>query len=213
MTNKVGRPSQVTNNRDKLLDAARTLFVEKDYAQVSIREIATHAGTDAGLIRYYFGSKEALFATMIHETASPVMAELSKSNSHNQADGPANILQTYYRVMSAHPHFPRLIYKLASLDQSTQINRELTKILTEIMQGSKMMMFDRLQENGQLHDNVDPQCANLSFFSLMVFPFLAPDRVLNNLGIKITPEFLEQLAEQNSQLLSQGLFKKDANNE
>lgn len=206
---KVGRPSQDTQSREQLILAARSLFVERDYAQVSTRELAKKAGTDPALIRYYFGSKEGLFSTMIRETAVPVKQQLRQLNRSLGADGPANFMHTYYRVMAAHPHFPRLIFKLASLDQSQAKNQELAQAFNEIINLEDLLFFDKFKSQGLLREEVDSRCAQLSFFAMMVFPFLVPDIFLNKLGVEISPEFLQQLATQNSQLLAHGLFKPE----
>ncbi|WP_299791042.1 TetR/AcrR family transcriptional regulator [uncultured Shewanella sp.] len=204
--NKVGRPSGETQNRDKLVQAARALFVERDYSQVTIRDVAALAGTDPGLIRYYFGSKENLFTAMLRETAAPVKQQLYKVIREKQASGPASFMQTYYQVMSAYPHFPRLIFRLAGLDQSIPENKEITKVFNEIVDLDDIMMFDKLKERGLLRDDVDSLCAQLSFISMTIFPFLVPEELLNRLGIQLTPEFLTKLAEQNTNLLARGLM-------
>ncbi|MBB1270607.1 TetR/AcrR family transcriptional regulator [Shewanella sp. SR44-3] len=206
---KVGRPNQDTQSREQLIVAARTLFVERDYAQVSTRELAKMAGTDPALIRYYFGSKEGLFSTMIRETAVPIKQQLRQINRTLETDGPASFMWTYYQVMSAHPHFPRLIFKLASLDQSQTHNQELTKAFNEIISLEDVLFFDKLKSQGLLREDVDSRCAQLSFFAMMVFPFIVPDIFLNKLGVEINPAFLQQLFEQNSKLLAQGLFKPE----
>jgi AcrR family transcriptional regulator len=207
LKSKVGRPTGESQARDNLIIAARTLFVERDYGQVSTRELAQLAGTDPAMIRYYFGSKEGLFSTMIRETAVPIRQQLREINREVQSNGPASFMQTYYKVMAQHPHFPRLIFKLASLDQSLSKNQELTKAFNEIINLEDFMFFDKLKASGLLRDDVDSRCAQISFFAMMIFPFIMPDLFLTNLGITLSPEFLQQLAEQNTRLLAQGLLK------
>ncbi|TDW17380.1 TetR family transcriptional regulator [Kribbella kalugense] len=46
----------------RILTAARRLFGEHGYDRTTIRAIAFEAGSDAGLVMRYFGSKEKLFA-------------------------------------------------------------------------------------------------------------------------------------------------------
>ncbi|MCG9712552.1 TetR/AcrR family transcriptional regulator [Shewanella insulae] len=211
---RVGRPSGDTQNRDKLILAARSLFIERDYAQVTIREIAGLAGTDPGLIRYYFGSKESLFSTMIRETALPVVAQLYKAKQEVRQDSPAALMSTYYSVMSKHPHFPRLMFRIAGLDQSLPENAEVTKAFYEVVNFENIAIFQRLKEKGLLREDVDAHCAQLSFFAMMVFPFLVPENLLQRVGIEITPTFLQRLAEQNARLLQRGLMEeKDESDE
>lgn len=48
--------------RDRILDAARTLFAEQGYERTTIRGIACAAEINPSLVIRYFGSKEELFA-------------------------------------------------------------------------------------------------------------------------------------------------------
>ncbi len=60
-----------------LLDAAETLFSQKGYAAVGIREIVEHAGANVAAIKYHFGSKSGLYTEAVRramerrETAAP----------------------------------------------------------------------------------------------------------------------------------------------
>ncbi len=54
---KAGRPTQQTQAREQLIIHARELFSVMPYDKVSTRLIASKAGVDIGLIRYYFANK------------------------------------------------------------------------------------------------------------------------------------------------------------
>ena len=49
-----------TGHREALLDAARTLLRERDYGNITARELVAASGTNLGSIGYHFGSKEGL---------------------------------------------------------------------------------------------------------------------------------------------------------
>ena len=51
----------MTTTPDAIRTAAATLFAERGYASVSVREIAKAAGIDPSLVIRHFGSKEQLF--------------------------------------------------------------------------------------------------------------------------------------------------------
>jgi AcrR family transcriptional regulator len=53
--------------RAQILAAARTLFSEHRYSDVSMREIADAAGVARGLLSYYFGSKHDLYLEVARE--------------------------------------------------------------------------------------------------------------------------------------------------
>lgn len=55
------------NARDIILGTALTLFSQKGFDAVSVREIAKKSGQNVSMISYYFGSKEGLYKEIISE--------------------------------------------------------------------------------------------------------------------------------------------------
>ena len=53
------------STRDRLLDAAETLFSDRGFESVGIREIAETAGVNLSGIKYHFGSKHGLYLETI----------------------------------------------------------------------------------------------------------------------------------------------------
>ena len=200
---KIGRPSNNDDKRGKLLRAANKLFVLYDYDKVSIRAIALEAEVDSALIRYYFQSKLGLFTAMVQEAGAPIVKQLHKPTTTINANSASELLTTYYRVMSHNPGFPRLIFKIMSMPETSQ-NQDLKNILADTLKPQKVKLFNVMQEQGLLREGVDPLCLEISFFSLMIFPFLMPDSIKKALQIEINPEFMARLALQNSQLLQHG---------
>jgi AcrR family transcriptional regulator len=72
-----GYAGAMPTTRDKIFDAARTLFAEKGYAGTPVRDIATAAGVDPALVIRHFTSKEQLFLETMHldELAQPLLGE------------------------------------------------------------------------------------------------------------------------------------------
>jgi AcrR family transcriptional regulator len=54
-------------NRERILDAARTVFGARGYHGATIEEIAEEAGLSNGAIYYNFGSNEDLFLALLDE--------------------------------------------------------------------------------------------------------------------------------------------------
>ncbi|HEY8466576.1 MAG TPA: TetR family transcriptional regulator [Solirubrobacterales bacterium] len=61
MSRRSGRRPGVTRNREEIRATAERLFGERGYDRTSLRAIAAEAGVDPALVRYFFGSKQALF--------------------------------------------------------------------------------------------------------------------------------------------------------
>ena len=58
--------------RRRLLDAAKRLFAERGFAEVSVREICREANANLALVNYYFGDKGGLYLEVIDEALALV---------------------------------------------------------------------------------------------------------------------------------------------
>ncbi|MGE0733499.1 MAG: TetR family transcriptional regulator [Alphaproteobacteria bacterium] len=83
---KRGRPStgDAVDRRQKLLDSARTLLGERGSARLTLGEIARHAGVDAAMVKYYFGSKDALFYTVVNDIIGGWLATAQRMLGHGK---------------------------------------------------------------------------------------------------------------------------------
>lgn len=77
-----GRRPGDSGTRDAILDAALALFAERGYDGASVRAIAAAAGVDPGLVRHFFGDKEALFATAVADRmqVAPLLARAAAAD-------------------------------------------------------------------------------------------------------------------------------------
>lgn len=64
--------------RDRLIEAARRLFVEKSYAETGTPEIAREAGVTRGALYHHFADKQALLAAVVEREASTVADEIER---------------------------------------------------------------------------------------------------------------------------------------
>jgi len=76
---------QEESTRDRLLDAAETLFSDRGFESVGIREIAETAGVNLSGIKYHFGSKHGLYL----ETIRRAMDRQGSTEAWALLDAPA----------------------------------------------------------------------------------------------------------------------------
>lgn len=82
-------------NKKAILDAAIGVFTEKGYDGASIAEIAEKARLPKANVYYYFGSKEAIYRTVIAD----LIQEWDKALAHLTADRePADAIAAYIRA-------------------------------------------------------------------------------------------------------------------
>jgi AcrR family transcriptional regulator len=61
--------------REALLAAAASLFAEKGFEKVSLREVTGRAGANVASVKYHFGSREGLIDAVVVEMTRPVNEE------------------------------------------------------------------------------------------------------------------------------------------
>ncbi|MCE0493724.1 TetR/AcrR family transcriptional regulator [Vibrio salinus] len=202
----MSRPKGETQTRNNLIDAAKDCFTQLGYERVSTRQIARRAGVDAAMIRYYFGSKAGLFEAMVLETIEPVLQTLQKRHDLLKTNDPLTIMQTYYRVMSANPDLPRLMLRVMYHGDSDEAFNIMSSIFNHILMHIRQW-FSPDNPHWSFNNNIEPELAQFSMISLMVFPLIAPKYLIQEFGIETNELFLNQLASHNHQVMLEGLFQ------
>lgn len=101
-----GRRSGGTRSRDDILRAATNLFAEHGFEGTSVRAIAGQAQVDPALIRHFFGSKEALFATLLNEATEFSTRQTTTPSSGDRA---TDVVATYLHLWESPETGPLLI--------------------------------------------------------------------------------------------------------
>jgi TetR/AcrR family transcriptional regulator len=139
--------------RERILESAHVLFVEKGYAAVSMREIAAHSGVTKSLIHHHFGSKEALWE-LVKERAFAAYAEGQAADLSRAAEPDADLLinavRRYFAFLQANPAVVRL-FAWTHLDEDQSCGRldaELVALGAERVR--------QAQQRGLLRADVNP---------------------------------------------------------
>jgi AcrR family transcriptional regulator len=70
---KTAAPAADQETRDRILDAAHTVFTRKGTANSRTQEIADEAGVNKALVHYYFGTKAALADAIFERAAGALL--------------------------------------------------------------------------------------------------------------------------------------------
>jgi len=99
--------------REKLLNEAEALFIERGFDGVSVSDIARRSKTSKGHLYYYFKNKEALFAAVLerHLSAQRVALLKAASAGGGMRERVHTALDAYVDFIEANPGFPRLIQR------------------------------------------------------------------------------------------------------
>jgi AcrR family transcriptional regulator len=70
--------------RERILEAALTLFRERGFAEATMREIAARAGVASGLAYYYFDSKDAIVLAFYQRAMDELPAHLRAAHAERK---------------------------------------------------------------------------------------------------------------------------------
>lgn len=130
----VEKPPAPPSSRERLLDAAETLFADFGFNGVSVRQIVERAGVNLGAIPYHFGTKENLFKEVLLRRATPLREERKRRLDALSPDAPLEdvltaLLEPAFRANRENQAFRRLLGR-ASMDPAPEVRRLLVEIYT-----------------------------------------------------------------------------------
>src|SRR5437660_735631 len=66
---------EAKDTKDRILDAAESLFLDHGFEATSLRQITAAAGVNLAAVNYHFGSKEELFQAVLTRRLDPMNQE------------------------------------------------------------------------------------------------------------------------------------------
>lgn len=85
-----------------ILETARTLFLEKNYADVTINDIVNHANISKGAVYHHFSGKEDVYLKMMHH----YLAEIHQSTQHVTETSTGNCRERMYQSVYSFLQLP-----------------------------------------------------------------------------------------------------------
>ncbi|NGP54180.1 TetR/AcrR family transcriptional regulator [Thioalkalivibrio sp. XN8] len=188
--------------RERILDAAYKLFVDKGFAAVSMRDLAEESGVTKSLIHHHFGSKEALWELVkeraIEAYAKGQVAELEAA----EEPGPQLLhdsIERYFRFLQEHPEVARLFaWTHLDADQSCgKLDAELVRLGAERIR--------QAQGRGLLRADVNPANVVTLFVGCCTHWFQARAHHAHWPGVGDDEEFLDDFLK----IVMGGLLPRD----
>jgi AcrR family transcriptional regulator len=99
------------SSREKALDTARALFMEKGKDGVKMQEIADRAGINKGLLHYYFKSKNDLFLEIFLSEVHLIYADINRilKSEISMDEKLSAIIDQYFNLLSEKPNLPTFV--------------------------------------------------------------------------------------------------------
>jgi TetR/AcrR family transcriptional regulator len=201
-----GRPKGGAGDdvREKLLTAARELFLRYGYRAVSSRQVATSAGANVAMIRYYFGGKPGLYKEVMNSVVHPMRARLDAMETGAVTVELSSLVGAAMHMWAANQWLMGLIVREVLMPEGqfrTTFIREFPERLAPLVE----KIVRKEMEHGRLRADLDPKLTVLSMISLGVFPFLALPVTSKVFGVRQDEAFLQRLIQHTSEILARGI--------
>jgi TetR/AcrR family transcriptional regulator len=168
--------------RERILAAAKNVFVSKGMAGARMQDIADEAGINKALLHYYFRNKEQLFQVIFKEAAGRLFPKL---NFIFESDMPLfekieSFTYEYITIILENPYLPLFVLN--------EIHQDPHFFLNHVWAGNKPRpdkFLKQIQEEvqkGTIKD-ISPVQLLMNMISLTVFPFVAKPMFQLNVGI------------------------------
>ena len=122
MTVGLPRPDQLIPTqrarRERIVDAAFELLMQREYDEIQIREVADHAGVALGTLYRYFSSKEHLFAAALVKWGAALRSRVQQGPVRS-ADVAGQLAEIYLRAIDAFERRPQFFRTLIAIESTT----------------------------------------------------------------------------------------------
>lgn len=200
-------PEKQQQTRQALKQAAKALLENKPYRSITIRELASKAGTQSAMVSYYFGSKEGLFINMLEESAARRLVFVQKLTTELDKE-PEHILDILVEgILTMMLAEPWLVFLMR--DEVLSYASGLRKTFLETMPHQLLPILKnllaRLQEKELLREDLNLEFAITTVFSNVFFPLLAEPVLADGLQVDRTTLASESWKEHLRQVIHRAL--------
>ena len=188
------------STEEKILDAAKTVFIAKGMDGARMQEIADEAGINKALLHYYFRSKERLFEAIFSQIVKYAFPEITRIISSDEpiVSKIEQVIDAYLGLLLKHPFIPGFIMKELSRDPSG-----LFKMVVKFGFNPQIVLdqIQKAMDNGEIK-KMDPRHLVVNIISMCVFPFAARP-ILNHLIFKDDTKALENFYSERATIVKQ----------
>lgn len=188
-----------TETEQRILEAARKVFVRDGFSGARMQAIADEAGMSKASLHYHFRSKEKLFDRIFQEYMDRVMPIISTWEDDSDDWRPK--VHRYVHEMMALFRDTSLLFMVQELYRDPERVQER---MAAKRKGPNAFVkyYERLRASGLVRDS-DPRSIALAMHSMCAYPFMNAPMLAGMLRMKPAEyhRFLEQYADDATELL------------
>lgn len=196
------------NTEERILNAAKQIFLKKGMAGARMQEIANEAGINKSLLHYYYRSKDKLFLAVFRLAIQDFIPEIktiifSDALITEKID---RFVEGYMNVLLNNPFVPLFILQEIQRDP----DRLLNVFLEEGIQPQLVLeQFEKAVQKEEIR-SVDPKHLLINILSLCIFPIAARpmmQRMFYNNDNEAYNEFLNERKQEVSEFVKNAIKK------
>ena len=182
----------VITSRDKILNAARAVFIDRGKDGARVDNIAHHAGVNKAMIYYYFSSKDQLYYQVLKSTFLQIMTQIwgALELEGLPTERLSEMVNAYHEFLLANKDIPKMI--LREIADGAPV---LKQVFTEVIKSDHKGIHYRFKETldqGQ-RDNIFRDVPSwhtlLNLLGMIIFPFIAAPLLETLLGSEMDAAF------------------------
>lgn len=171
--NNMVKKGKDRSTEERILDAARQVFLERGMDGARMQDIADKAGINKAMLHYYFRSKEKLFEVIFKETAGKLFPrfEMIMDSDLNLFEKIRAIVSNYIDVMIQNPYLP--LFVMNEVNKNPEIGIiNFFELQKPVFIQKFIREVQKNLEDGSIAP-INPVHLLMNMFSMCVFPFIA----------------------------------------
>ena len=159
------------NTEEKILSAAKEVFVEKGKDGTRMQEIADKAGINKSLLHYYYRNKEKLFGAVFQFVFRQFAPKIMNvfNNEDDLFSQIEKFISLYVDMIAKNPFMPMFILN--------EVNKKDTSFVVKVI---KMAGIDPHEYRDRVYEeiekgtirNIDPNQLLVNIIAMCLFPFI-----------------------------------------
>ncbi|MBP3349769.1 MAG: TetR/AcrR family transcriptional regulator [Bacteroidaceae bacterium] len=179
---------------NRIIKAAREVFIDKGFAETSMSEIATVVGINRPALHYYFRTKDKMFQAVFGDIVQSIVPAVFDNLMHRElplSERVERIVDAYISLFTENPRLPMFMMRELNRDPELLINTIRSLNVIDTMKEAFTSLQEEMNE-GKLK-NIPLQFLFYNMYGMLIIPFLTKDAV-QKLYTQSEEEFLTYIA-------------------
>lgn len=164
------------NLEERIVEAAKSLFMEKGYAGTSMSDIAAKVGINRPVLHYYFRTKDRMFQAVFGDIFSAIVPQvfgIMLQKERPITERIAELVDAYYALFWAHPRLPMFVLREMNRDADLLIRTATRLAMPERLRAVLDSLREEMDE-GKLR-RIPLRVLFYNLYGLLTIPFLTQD--------------------------------------